>query len=579
GQSLTTGSGNIVLGYDADALPATVSNSLNIGNVLFGTGLGSGTGIATGNIGIGTSSPADELHIVGDIRTTACASDGAGDVACVDLAENYPVSEKVEAGDIVVISSQAGKQSLVEKSKKPYEGTLIGIISTRPAILIEEDKARFGAPDVAGVYEILENAPVALVGRVPTKVSLENGPIERGDYLTSSSTPGVAMKAIRPGPTVGKALEAFSCNSTSEESKPTSEVTGTGSSDGVCQGKIMAFVNVSYADPGNFFASLSFDNNGNLIIPKIKVGSLILDSSVASASASLVTSGTSLAYAPSDNSTLTTNPSTTLGTGYQLPTTNSNIFYDLSGKIASLEERIKQLEAQADTSEKNQAASDHTSEVDVSEDATTSAHLPGENEGTPSAHLEGVTELNLTPPDILLATSSAHLVASLDVSQGANILGLLTAYKAEIQDSFKVFGETTLGNTLIAGTLSVDGLLSVTGSSISSAGTLKLQSEPLAESLDILNGQVTVDKEGKLTVEKLAVSSKTLSSATIPAGQTSLVISTGQITHLSKIFITVHKPVLIAVTSKDPENKSFTVELAVAQPQAITFDWWIIESK
>jgi hypothetical protein len=58
--------------------------------------------------------------------------------------------------------------------------------------------------------------PVALCGRVPCKVVEENGPIKRGDLLTTSSTPGHAMKALsvtageqeiyRSGTIVGKAL-------------------------------------------------------------------------------------------------------------------------------------------------------------------------------------------------------------------------------------------------------------------------------------------------------------------------------------------------------------------------------------
>lgn len=35
---------------------------------------------------------------------------------------------------------------------------------------------------------------MAMVGRVPTKVSAENGPIKVGDLLVSSSTLGHAMK-------------------------------------------------------------------------------------------------------------------------------------------------------------------------------------------------------------------------------------------------------------------------------------------------------------------------------------------------------------------------------------------------
>lgn len=51
--------------------------------------------------------------------------------------------------------------------------------------------------------------PIALTGRVPLKVTSENGPIEPGDFLTLSSIPGVAMKALPNNPTVGKALESY----------------------------------------------------------------------------------------------------------------------------------------------------------------------------------------------------------------------------------------------------------------------------------------------------------------------------------------------------------------------------------
>jgi hypothetical protein len=59
--------------------------------------------------------------------------------------------------------------------------------------------------------------PVAIVGIVPTKVTAANGPIDVGDLLVTSSTPGYAMKAspnmvggvaIYPtGTVLGKAME------------------------------------------------------------------------------------------------------------------------------------------------------------------------------------------------------------------------------------------------------------------------------------------------------------------------------------------------------------------------------------
>jgi hypothetical protein len=56
--------------------------------------------------------------------------------------------------------------------------------------------------------------PVALSGRVPTSVSLQNGPIAVGDRITLSSTPGVGMKAGAFDPSVGLALEPYTASST-----------------------------------------------------------------------------------------------------------------------------------------------------------------------------------------------------------------------------------------------------------------------------------------------------------------------------------------------------------------------------
>ncbi len=121
---------------------------------------------------------------------------------------NYDIAEwignikkQVEAGDVVVADPD-NVQNVI-KSAKAYDSSVIGIISTKPGYLggevlkdqLGEDKA----------------AMLALAGVVPCKVSAENGPIAIGDLLTSSNTPGHAMKATDPkfGTIVGKALEAL----------------------------------------------------------------------------------------------------------------------------------------------------------------------------------------------------------------------------------------------------------------------------------------------------------------------------------------------------------------------------------
>jgi len=53
--------------------------------------------------------------------------------------------------------------------------------------------------------------PVALTGRVYVKVTDQSGPIQVGDMICSSSTPGYGMKADDPekyhGSIIGKAME------------------------------------------------------------------------------------------------------------------------------------------------------------------------------------------------------------------------------------------------------------------------------------------------------------------------------------------------------------------------------------
>ena len=72
---------NIVLGYDIDAPSATGSNQLNIGNLLFGTGIdGTGTTLSLGNIGIGTSTPFSKFHVTsGTSATTTITYGSIGD--------------------------------------------------------------------------------------------------------------------------------------------------------------------------------------------------------------------------------------------------------------------------------------------------------------------------------------------------------------------------------------------------------------------------------------------------------------------------------------------------------------------
>ena len=79
-----------------------------------------------------------------------------------------------------------------------------GIILTSPGVILGNsfDEATDGWEDSRPV--------LAVTGRVPCKVTVENGPIKIGDLLVASSTPGVTMKGNPEesmGAVVGKAME------------------------------------------------------------------------------------------------------------------------------------------------------------------------------------------------------------------------------------------------------------------------------------------------------------------------------------------------------------------------------------
>jgi len=125
-----------------------------------------------------------------------------------DLAEDYKVSDtSIIAGDVVSMAKSGG--ILVDRTSEAYSNNVLGVISTSPGLklsdwnLSEEDRKNM--------------RPVALAGRVPVKVSTENGNIEIGDYLVPATKPGYAMKQCgtkycNPGISIGRALEGFTYN-------------------------------------------------------------------------------------------------------------------------------------------------------------------------------------------------------------------------------------------------------------------------------------------------------------------------------------------------------------------------------
>jgi hypothetical protein len=118
-----------------------------------------------------------------------------------DCAEHFDVADEIslEPGTVVVLDQDGA----VRESRDAYDKKVAGVVSGagdyRPAIVLD----RRGSNG--------QRTLVALVGKVYCKVDASMAPIDVGDLLTASSTPGHAMKASDQGrvfgAVIGKALK------------------------------------------------------------------------------------------------------------------------------------------------------------------------------------------------------------------------------------------------------------------------------------------------------------------------------------------------------------------------------------
>lgn len=166
--------------------------------------LGDTAGVLVG--GNGTNGDILLFDASGNHRTKTSATirlDGqAGDIHLknADCAEEFDVSmqEGVGAGTVMVLDDDGR----LRRSEEPYDRRVAGVISGaggyRPGIVLDRKEARTG------------RLPLALVGKVFCQVDAQYSPVEVGDLLTTSPTPGHAMKACEPlrafGAVIGKAL-------------------------------------------------------------------------------------------------------------------------------------------------------------------------------------------------------------------------------------------------------------------------------------------------------------------------------------------------------------------------------------
>jgi hypothetical protein len=182
-------------GETAGVRGVNFSNAYESAAVLADNNGGSG-----GNLFLGRNLLTHEFRVdtSGNVYASQYFTSGA------DFAESVAVvgaPSRYQAGDLLVIDDKSDRR--LSLASQPYSSLVAGVYATKPGML--------ASPHHMDDPELAKEVPLAVVGIVPCKVTAENGPIERGDLLVSSSIAGYAMKGTDRnrmlGAVVGKALE------------------------------------------------------------------------------------------------------------------------------------------------------------------------------------------------------------------------------------------------------------------------------------------------------------------------------------------------------------------------------------
>jgi hypothetical protein len=157
--------------------------------------IGTPAGYFVGNVEVTQDLKVDgQINATGNINVTA-------DVILVganDCAEEFDVPASTDPGTVMVL----GEHGALLTSRHPYDKKVAGVISGaggfRPGLIL----GRTASPK--------KRMPLALMGQVYCKVDAQYGSVDVGDLLTTSPTPGHAMRALDPlkafGCVIGKAL-------------------------------------------------------------------------------------------------------------------------------------------------------------------------------------------------------------------------------------------------------------------------------------------------------------------------------------------------------------------------------------
>lgn len=204
----TNTTGQVALEFNRGDGSATVDSRIGVH--------GLSTFFTNTRVGIGTNAPSASylLDVAGATRVSGTlTTTGEATVPVINITGGSDVSEqfdikaktgKVEPGMVVAIDPARAGELIV--STKAYDRTVAGVISgaggVKPGMVMGQSETL-----AYGRY------PVALTGRVYVKVDATKNAVVPGDMLTTSNTPGHAMKVTdhvkAQGAIIGKAMTAL----------------------------------------------------------------------------------------------------------------------------------------------------------------------------------------------------------------------------------------------------------------------------------------------------------------------------------------------------------------------------------
>jgi lysophospholipase L1-like esterase len=167
--NLTTGSQNILIGNNISLASSTASGQINMGNILFGTGVtGTGTKVSGGNLGIGTTTPYSRLEVWGLDTASTSAFTVVNNASTTEFAV-LDNGNATLAGNLIQNSDQRLKTNVTDLDAS---SSLAAINALSPVTFNWIDPAKGSVPQFGFIAQQVQSVFPSLVSvTAPTSLT------------------------------------------------------------------------------------------------------------------------------------------------------------------------------------------------------------------------------------------------------------------------------------------------------------------------------------------------------------------------------------------------------------------------